>query len=294
MNDIGIFKQKFDPYLQDYLDKKTKSIINYTKDSSVIDYINYAKKITLSGGKRIRPYVAYLIYQALCGKDNPPSDGEKVLKLLVSLEIFHSFCLAHDDIIDKANLRHGISTSHVYIGNELKKRIDNNYEHFGISQAILVGDLLFNWACEIISLSSEKNVRKFFFEMVEGTVIGQMLDVESKSNKNITEDLISEINYLKTARYTFIYPLFIGASLSGSLTAEMKKFCNELGLNLGMAFQAQDDIFDSDNKKYIESQKKLIKNNMETARKLIEKSKMETGYKNKFLDFIEMLEKRKF
>lgn len=289
MNDLILFKKGFDIHLKNFLASKIAHIKQYTKDKFVIDYINHANEIALSGGKRIRPFIAYLAYLAFGGIEK-----EKTIKILMSLEIFHLFALVHDDIMDKDQLRHGVSTSHVYIGNELKKRIDNNYEHFGISQAILVGDLLFNWACEIISLSSEKNVRKFFFEMVEGTVIGQMLDVESKSNKNITEDLISEINYLKTARYTFIYPLFIGASLSGSLTAEMKKFCNELGLNLGMAFQAQDDIFDSDNKKYIESQKKLIKNNMETARKLIEKSKMETGYKNKFLDFIEMLKKRKF
>ena len=104
----------------------------------------------------------------------------------------------------------------------------------------------------------------------------------------------SEINYLKTARYTFIYPLLIGASLSRDLKVDEKKFLKELGLNLGMAFQAQDDIFDSDNEKHIESQKKLIKFNMENAKKLVEESKMEKVYKEKFLEFIVVIEKRKF
>lgn len=289
INDLTLFKKEFDIHLKNFLDQKIKKIQSYTKDPYVINYINHANKIALLGGKRIRPFIAYLSYLAFGGEKK-----QKTIKLLISLEIFHLFALVHDDIMDKDQLRHGILTSHVYISNVLKKRIDNNYEHFGISQAILVGDLLFNWACEIISLSPEKNVRKFFFEMAEGTAIGQMLDVESKSNNKIPEDLMYEINYLKTARYTFIYPLLIGASLSKNLSLDEKKFLEELGLNLGMTFQAQDDIFDSDNEKYIESQKKLIKNNMENARELIEKSKMEKEYKEKFLGLIATIEERQF
>ncbi len=195
--------------------------------------------------------------------------------------------------MDKDKLRHGILTSHVYIANELEKRKNKDHKHYGTSQAILVGDFFFNWAWEIISLNSDENIIKLFSEMVDGTAVGQMLDIESK-NKNVSENLIYEINYLKTARYTFIYPLLIGASLSRDLSNDEKKLLERLGLNLGMAFQAQDDIFDSDNKKHLESQKKLIKKNMENARRLIEKSEMEKVYKEKFLDFITTLEKRKF
>ncbi|MDO8621464.1 MAG: polyprenyl synthetase family protein [Candidatus Levybacteria bacterium] len=297
MNDLEVFKQKFDPYLQDYLDKKMKSIINYTKDSSIIDYINYAKKITLSGGKRIRPFIAFLTYQAFGGKET-----EKVLKLLIALEIFHIFALIHDDIMDKGNMRHGIYASHIYIGEKLKKERGNkNYEHFGNSQAILLGDLFFNWATEIINLnldfdqSAIQRVRKFFFDMVDGTIVGQMLDIDSQSRQKIIPTLNSKINYLKTARYSFIYPLLIGASLAGELTSHAERFCKELGLGLGIAFQSQDDIFDTNRKhKDLASQKEIVKDNIKSAKIIIANMEMEIKYKKKFLDLVEIIEKRTF
>ena len=288
MGDLATFKKEFDIHLKKFLESKISNIKHHTKNRFVIDYINHANEIAILGGKRIRPFIAYLSYFAFGGEE------KEIIKVLVSLEIFHLFALIHDDIMDEDKIRHGISTSHLYIAQELKKRESKNYEHYGLSQAILVGDLFFSWAWEILSLNSKNDVRKLFSEMVDETAIGQMLDIESKSNKNMSSDLMYEINYLKTARYTFIYPLLIGASLSRDLKVDEKKFLKELGLNLGMAFQAQDDIFDSDNEKHIESQKKLIKFNMENAKKLVEESKMEKVYKEKFLEFIVVIEKRKF
>ena len=68
MNDLETFKKQFDSYLLDYLDKKTQGLTRYTKDTPVLDYVNYAKKITIKGGKRVRPYIAYLMYRILVGK----------------------------------------------------------------------------------------------------------------------------------------------------------------------------------------------------------------------------------
>ena len=267
IDNLALFKKGFDIYLKNFLNKKIEQIRSYTKDQHIINYINHANKIALSGGKRIRPFIAYLSYCAFGGKEK-----NEAIKLLISIEIFHIFCLIHDDIMDKDSMRHGLQTSHSYIADKLKKERGNkNCKHFGNSQAILLGDLFFNWSSEIINLNSDfnesitKKVRKMFSEMVEGTIIGQMLDIESKSLKNISKDLTYEINYLKTAKYSFIYPLLIGACLSGNLTDEIYRFCNELGLNLGIVFQAQDDIFDLDNKFHIESQKELITNNITNA-----------------------------
>ncbi|MDZ4228590.1 MAG: polyprenyl synthetase family protein, partial [Candidatus Levybacteria bacterium] len=256
------FKKEFDIQLKNFLDNKIEQIKSYTKDPHVIDYLNHANLIALSGGKRVRPFIAYLSYSAFREKNSPAN--EETIKFLISLEIFHLFALIHDDIMDKDKLRHGISTSQFYIENELKRKGNKDSKHIGISQAILVGDLFFNWAWEIISSNNQKIVSNFFSEMVEGTISGQMLDIESK-NEDLTQDLMHQINYLKTARYSFIYPLLIGASLAKNLTNDETKFLKELGLSLGIAFQTQDDIFDSDNKSQIESQNKIIKTNMENA-----------------------------
>lgn len=322
MNDLDLFKHEFDIYLKNYLDKKIEVIKNYAKDASIIDYINHAKKIALSGGKRIRPYVAYLIYQALCGKKNAPSDGEKVLKLLVSLEIFHSFCLVHDDIIDKANLRHGIPTSHTYILGQLKngKRI-GDLNHVGRSQAILLGDILLTWSQEIISLCSDFNpkimqeVKSHFYEMADEVIVGQMIDADIVTRKKVSKELIDNKTRLKTAGYSFIKPLLIGAALSGNTDKNIEKFCKEFGLKIGIAFQTQDDLLDiisSDGKlgkttsldksqnqhtyftyfSSLEYGKKIISENFEQARNLIKNLPISESGKKRFFDLVDLIQKR--
>ena len=151
MNDIKLFKEDFDFYLRDYLNKKIDSIDNYTKDSSILNYVKYVKKIILSGGKRIRPYIAFLMYEALGGKEK-----ERTIKFLVFIELFHAFCLVHDDIMDKAVFRHNVPTTHKYIEQKLgKENRLNDVNHIGNSQAILIGDLLFSWSQEILNLDIE-------------------------------------------------------------------------------------------------------------------------------------------
>ncbi len=297
MNDLQKFKEKFDPYLKRFLEQKIDSLSKYSTDIYISGYINYVKKIALMGGKRIRPYIAYLSYFAFGGKE-----VEKALKILVSLEIFHLFALIHDDIMDKDNMRHNLQTSHSYIADKLKKERGNkNYKHAGNSQAILLGDLFFNWSAEIINLNLDSDqtimqrIRQLFFDMVDGTIIGQMLDIDSQSRHKITPTLNSKINYLKTARYSFIYPLLIGASLAIKIDKDIEEMLEELGLNLGMAFQAQDDIFDvTQNAVDIKQNKKVIENNFNQAINLVSKLPIKENVKSTFLNLIEIIEKRSF
>lgn len=316
MNDIKVFKQKFDIYLKDYLDKKIQELTFYTKDSDVLDYVNYAKQITLSGGKRIRPYIAYLMYKSLGGKDT-----ENALKLLVSLEVFHSFGLIHDDIIDRGNIRHGIPTSHVYIANKLKKeKRHGNLIHIGNSQAILIGDIFLSWSQENLSLNTDfdqriiQKIKSHFYKMIDEVIIGQMIDVDIATRHKVSKELIDEKIRLKTAGYSFIKPLQIGASLAGKETEEIEKFCKEFGIAMGIAFQTQDDLLDitsTENKLYktvlsdvanhqhtyltqlgIRQAKEIINNNFKRAKGLIAELPIEKNYKQKLFDLVEAIEQR--
>lgn len=317
MEDLGIFKKKFDVYLRLHLDRKIKDICRFTKDTSILAYINYLRKISLSGGKRIRPYLAFLMYQMLGGKEE-----EKTLKLLVFLEIFHIFCLIHDDIMDKSNLRHGIPTAHIYISSFLKKekRI-GNLNHVGNSQAILLGDILLTWSQEIINLNkvfSSKILQKvkiYFYEMVDEVSIGQMIDVDIATRKKVSKDLIDEKTRLKTAGYSFIKPLLFGAALSGKNTEKVETFCKDFGLRMGIAFQTQDDLLDiisSDSKlgkttsldksqnqhtyftffPSLEYGKKIIEDNFKQARNLIKNLSINESGKNKFFNLVDLIQKR--
>lgn len=317
MNEIRLFKEKFDSYLKDYLNKKIENIATFSKDPTILNYVKYIKKIILAGGKRIRPYIAFLMHEALGGKE-----VENVLKLLVSLELFHSFCLVHDDIMDKADLRHSVPTAHKYIKDKLsKEKRLNDLKHTGNSVSILLGDLLFSWSQEILNLNAEfdqktmHKVKTLFYQMANEVIIGQMIDVDTTTRGKVSKELIDEKIRLKTAGYSFIKPLQIGAALSGKDNLDIQKFCQEFGLTMGIAFQTQDDLFDiTSNEKQLQKTtssdksqnqhtyfsyyksadegKRVIKENFDKAKKLIEKLRTEKIYKQKFIDLIETIERR--
>jgi len=318
MNDIEIFKQKFDIYLKNYLDKKTQYLTNYTKDQDILDYCFYAKKITLAGGKRIRPYIAYLMYESFGGKE-----VEKALKVLVSLEVFHSFCLIHDDIIDRGTLRHGLPTLHIYIAKRLKKeKRYGDLDHIGTSQAMLVGDIFLSWSQENLNLNKDfapnimNRVKIIFYQMLHEVAIGQMIDVDITTRNKVAKTLIDEKIRLKTAGYSFIKPLQIGMTLTGEKLSKIDKFCEEFGLSLGTAFQTQDDLLDitSTEKELsktvlsdvathqhtyitqlgIKKAKEIMENNFKKAKALIENLPVEKNYKQKFFDLLGVIEKRTF
>jgi geranylgeranyl diphosphate synthase, type I len=319
MEDLIVFKKRFDVLLEKYLDKKIQSIYKFTKDASIRNYLNYVKKISLSGGKRIRPYLAYLMYQALSGKEN-----QKIFEFLVFLEIFHTYCLVHDDIMDKSSLRHGIPTAQNYVSDYLKKEKRlGDLNHVGNSQAILLGDILLAWSQEIIDSNDKfpqkiiKKIRTYFYEMINEVIVGQMIDVDMVTRKNVSKELIDEKTRLKTAGYSFINPLLIGAALSGNMNKNIETFCKEFGLAMGIAFQTQDDLLDatSSDKKLgkttsldqsqnqhtyftyfpsLEYGKKIIAENFKLAKKLVEKLNVESLCKQKFLNLIKAVEERSF
>lgn len=245
MQGLNNFRTKFDPQLESFISKKSASYTGLTPDASIAELISYSAKLIQGGGKRVRPYIAWLLYQGLAGKKS-----QAMIDASIALEVFHVFGLMHDDIIDRGTDRHGIQTVHLAVAKRLKqqKRF-GDLEHIGEGQAILLGDLLFSWAMEIMAQSrafGEKNHRlaqQRFFSMVDEVVIGQMLDVDVMTRNIADMQSIDEKMRLKTASYTFIRPMQIGAAFAGT-NARIDRFCEAFGLALGLAFQIQDDLLD--------------------------------------------------
>jgi geranylgeranyl pyrophosphate synthase len=228
------FKSQFDPYLESFLRNKLQESL-YTQDVLVQKIITHAARLVTAGGKRARPYIAYLCYRSFGGN---LKDEKKILETLVSLETFHMFALIHDDIIDHGKTRHGVPTLHEYI----------KPTHQGLSQAILAGDLLFNWSWETllthVSGKIGDDVTSLFAHMVNQVIIGQMLDVSMLVKKQASLKEIIQKTELKTAHYTFVNPMKIGISLAGGFTKKRVEWCEKMGIALGMAFQLQDDLLD--------------------------------------------------
>ncbi|MEK7573690.1 MAG: polyprenyl synthetase family protein [Patescibacteria group bacterium] len=237
--DLKIFKQEFDPILIDFIEKKRKKLKIY-KNQDLIHNLSHLTKL-LESGKRIRPYLSFLSYKAYGGTEN-----KAVIELLIFLEIFHMFCLVHDDIMDKSGYRHNVKTMQEFAKSNITFSSDKT--HYGESIAILVGDFLLAWAFEILLKNKkfkneiEERIRNIFFKLIEEVIIGQFLDVNTSSRNDVSQAEIFQKTTLKTAGYSFAWPMIIGASLVKDV--EQDKFLNKFGLYLGMAFQIQDDLFD--------------------------------------------------
>lgn len=238
MYSIGEFKEAFDPLLEDFIDERISEFGSLTTDESINEMTMYTKRL-LTGGKRLRPYLAYTMYKAYGGEND-----EEAMRLLVSMEIFHMFALVHDDVMDKASTRRGEKTVHKFVLEKLQGFGD--LPHIANSQAILVGDLLMSW-----SLGNFQNkdfqddnfakARGYFYKMIDEVILGQMLDVDIATKEEPGRDLIDEKTRLKTSRYTCVRPMQIGASLADKNYGE-ESFFEQLGTKVGIAFQVQDDL----------------------------------------------------
>lgn len=228
--EIEAFLSKFTIYQEKFFGKKIREGKKY---SPLIEGF-YKELSTFSkGGKKLRPFLVYLGYTTY-GK----GEIDKILPVALAFELVHSFLLIHDDIIDKSEVRRGKATMHKVYEKKL------NY-HYGISQAIIIGDI----ACfEAFRLISESNfspdiknslVRKFSEVLVE-TGYGEALDVYN-SNKKAGFGEIEKVTNLKTARYSFVGPLLLGAIAGRMRENSLKRFI-DFGLLIGSAFQLTDDI----------------------------------------------------
>lgn len=222
--------------------KRKEALARYPESVSLVDQI---AELTLRDGKRLRPFLCWLGYISV--GDNLLIYRKKIPKNLtlamMALELFQSFALIHDDIIDEDDLRRGGPTVHEYFKSKAQnaKLKVKNPKHFGESMAIIAGDLAFSWALGLLESIDNSKVRSLFTQMAEETMIGQGLDVllvqaEVAIDKN-------RINELKTAYYSVVRPLELGAMLAGA-TDEVLSVLRKYGLAVGHMFQLRDDLLD--------------------------------------------------
>lgn len=199
-------------------------------------------KLLFSGGKRIRPYITLLTYQALSG-NNP----NQIADVASSQELLHLALLIHDDIIDRDYIRYGIDNISGQYQKIYEPYINSTTErlHYSDSMAILAGDLLISGAYQLTSNSKISDKQKQIVSKIIGEAIftvagGELLDTESAFKpKDLSSPLL--IAKHKTAHYSFVTPLLIGASLAEAddeTTNNLKNF----GYRIGVAYQLVDDI----------------------------------------------------
>lgn len=237
---LSWFKKQFDKQLLAYLSEKKQEAKEINPETVVL--VDEIIRFTENGGKRVRPAFLYSGYVAAGGKAH-----EAILFTSLSVELLHTFALIHDDIIDNSDLRRGELTTHKAFSQYHKTRkLKGNKRDFGLSSAILAGDLAYSFAEEILTTAPfpQERIRRarYFFDQMKTQVIyGQYLDVLGGYQKELSEDKVLQILEYKTAKYTVERPLHIGAMLAGADYQTLETF-SRYGIPFGQAFQMQDDI----------------------------------------------------
>ena len=188
---------------------------------SLYDPIEYILSL---GGKRIRPALALMACNLY--KENI----DNVINPALGVEVFHNFTLLHDDLMDKADKRRNKPTVH-------KVWNDNT--------AILSGDAMLIAAYQLIG-KTEPDYLKEVFDLFTETALeicgGQQYDMEFESRMDVTEHEYIEMIRLKTA-VLLACSLKIGA-ITGGASKEDAANLYDFGINIGLAFQLQDDLLD--------------------------------------------------
>lgn len=239
------FKEKFEPLFDAYLKERLKEMDSRLSDTFLKSIMTQAARIARKGGKRARPFLAYSMYKISGGKSE-----EIGMRIAVGIELFHMFCLIHDDITDRGKVRHGEQTIHEFVYAHMKKeKRHGDLMHVAESQAMLAGDLVYSWAYERIaglrgvSEDTHREALGVFIDAMQDVVAGQMIDVDITTREDVPLALLTKKMELKTASYTFVRPLELGAVLAGA-SQEVRTFCHTFGMAVGVAFQLQDDLLD--------------------------------------------------
>ncbi|WP_405167890.1 polyprenyl synthetase family protein [Nocardia sp. NBC_01499] len=198
------------------------------------------RDLLAAGGKRIRPQLCVLGWQAVTGE--PPTSI--VWRVAASLELFHAFALIHDDIMDHSALRRGRPTAHRVFAARYQQRCDA--DSLGEHAAILLGDIALGWSYELLQDRDGDQgrfaaVRSTLNALRTETLIGQFLDLSATGRDTADLDVAWRIIRLKTTKYTIERPLQLGAMLAGAGSAQLKTL-TDYAIPLGDAFQLRDDL----------------------------------------------------
>jgi geranylgeranyl diphosphate synthase type I len=203
------------------------------------------EEFVLRGGKRVRPLFAYWGWRAVAGEDRQ-SDAD-ALRLFSALELLHACALAHDDVIDASATRRGLPTVHRHFAD--RHRANNwhgSSEQFGLSAAILLGDLSLVWADDIVATAdlpadAHLRVHKVWADIRTEVLGGQYLDIVAESSGADSVASAMNVNTYKTASYTVSRPLQLGAAAAAD-RPDVQTVFHQVGTDLGVAFQLRDDV----------------------------------------------------
>jgi len=195
------------------------------------------------GGKRLRPLLCVLAYEAYGGRKR-----RAIIKPAASQELLHTFLLIHDDIIDRDFQRWGGSNIlGVYFDRASQSMAPRNALHHAEAYALLAGDMCFALANETLMTANFAPdvllpVQRLQQQVIMQVLRGELSDtVYAADKRRPSEQQILTMYADKTASYSFGLPLQTGAMLAGANQRQLD-LLTQFAVAMGIAYQLQDDV----------------------------------------------------
>jgi len=197
------------------------------------------RRMVQAGGKRLRPAFCHWGFVGAGGHVG----DRRVVDAGAAFELMHAFALFHDDVMDDAATRRGAPTTHaVYAREHRAAGWAGESRRFGEGAAILIGDLAFVLADELL-VGVPDVVWRMWNELRIELNVGQFLDIVGSARRERRLDKAQRISRYKSGKYTIERPLHVGALLAAPASPEsLLVRLSRYGLPLGDAFQMRDDV----------------------------------------------------
>ncbi len=207
-------------------------------DEVLADPFEAIRNLVLAGGKRLRPAFCHW---GFIGAGGDPQDP-MVVDAGAALELLHGFALFHDDVMDGSATRRGRPTVHTVHEQRHGGEWAGEARRYGEGVAILVGDLAFVYADQLMRNASAP-AWGIWNELRVELNIGQYLDIVGSAHRERRWAKAEQISRYKSGKYTIERPLHLGAMLAAPKRAEsLIAALSAYGLPLGDAFQMRDDV----------------------------------------------------
>ena len=211
------------------IEHSISDVLGRFSNSHFYEPLNYST----SGGKRIRPLIVLLSYDSIGGSnalvDNP-------MPAAIAVELLHTESIIHDDIIDEDTIRREKQTFH---------------SRYGINPSILSADFVLGIVLDIASQYPDSRVGRELSKSVLRMSEGEYAELKIQTEgRRISPEEYVEVISNKTASL-FQTSAKIGAMMAGAKQQTIE-YLSDFGLNLGIAYQMQDDVLDWSQKASLE------------------------------------------
>ncbi|MBI4344796.1 MAG: polyprenyl synthetase family protein [Euryarchaeota archaeon] len=216
--------QEFNGGFAESMDLIEKELLASLSQASPDALYDASRHLILTGGKKVRPALVALAYDAVGGGAKGP---EYILPIAIAAELIHTATIIHDDIIDRSTMRRGAKTVNAQWGNDI---------------ALIAGDLIFSKAFGLVGAHERREMS----EIISGACVhlseGEVLETLHTGDIRMTEEVYLEIIERKTASL-FEACTRCGALLGDGTEAETEAL-SRYGYLIGIGFQMTDDVLD--------------------------------------------------